>query len=82
MNVSVAFKLLIARFFNSSIILLIVNKDSSKWFKGGDLVYEATVLVGMLAFYAPFMELLYISGIMKWRKKTAEMAKGDECQMT
>ena len=82
MNVSVAFKLLIARFFNSSIILLLVNKDKSKWFKGGDLVYEATVLVGMLAFYAPFMELLYIPGIMKWRKKSAEMAKGDECELT
>ena len=33
MNVSVAVKLTIARFLNSSLVLLFVNNDPSKWFK-------------------------------------------------
>ena len=53
MNVSVALKLTVARFLNSSLILVIVNNESNRWFKGGDLVYDAFILVCLLSVQAP-----------------------------
>ena len=49
MNVSVAFKLTIARFLNSSIILVIVNTEPKNWFKGGNLAYDAIILILLMA---------------------------------
>lgn len=49
MNVSVAIKLTIARFLNSSIILVITNDDPKDWFKGGNLAYDAIILILMMA---------------------------------
>ena len=54
MNISVALKLTIARFVNSSLLLVIVNTDPGKWFQGGGLVYDANILLFMLAFQFPF----------------------------
>ena len=82
MNVSVALKLTLARFINSSAVLIIVNWAAEKWFDGGNLVYDATILIGILAFQAPFMELLYIPGLIKWFKKKKEIAKGPDCRLT
>jgi hypothetical protein len=45
-------------------------------------VYDAMILIVILAFQAPFMEMLYIPGIMKWNKKRKEMSKGDDCKLT
>jgi len=39
MNVSVALKLTLARFINSSILLVLVNRDVKNWYTGGNLVY-------------------------------------------
>ena len=50
MNVSVAFKLTFARFFNSSFVLLLVNEVPTTWFKGGNLFYDAQILIIILAF--------------------------------
>jgi hypothetical protein len=69
LNVSVAFKLTIGRFINSSLVLVIINSNAEKWFNGGDLVYDATILIVLLAFQAPILELFYIPGILKWWKK-------------
>ena len=49
-NVSVAFKLLLARFLNTSLVLVLVNTNPRNWFRGGDLVYEATILIGIMTF--------------------------------
>ena len=49
MNISVAFKLTIARFINSSLVLVLVNSEQRSWYKSGDLVYDATVLICILA---------------------------------
>jgi hypothetical protein len=38
LNVSVAFKLTIARFINSSAVLVAVNNRSELWFEGGSLI--------------------------------------------
>lgn len=49
LNVSVAVKLTIARFLNSSLVLIFVNTTPENWFKQGDLAYDATVLIALLA---------------------------------
>jgi len=49
MNVSVAIKLTIARFLNSSVILVIVNPDPKDWFKGGNLAYDAIILILLMS---------------------------------
>jgi hypothetical protein len=50
LNVSVAIKLTIARFLNSSVILVLTNGDPKKWFKGGSLAYDATILIIIMVF--------------------------------
>jgi len=82
MNVSVAFKLTLARFINSSFVLVIVNNLPTRWFDGGDLVYDAFILILILVVQQPIMEIFYIPGIIKWWKKRSEMAKADDCKLT
>ena len=65
MNVSVALKLSIARFLNSSALLVIVNDKAEEWFSNGSLVYDATVLLGFLAFFNPLYYSLNIWGIYR-----------------
>ena len=36
---------MVARFLNSSVVLLFVYNDPKNWFKRGDLVYDATLLI-------------------------------------
>ena len=83
-DVSVAFKLTIARFFNSSITLTIVNSEAIGWFDGGDLVQDAQVLIAIIMFQASFMEILNIPGIIKWCKirKQKALTESGECQLT
>lgn len=50
MNVSVAIKLTVARFINSSAVLVAVNKNAKNWFEGGNLVYDASMLMIIMAF--------------------------------
>lgn len=79
MNVSVAFKLTIARFINSALVLVFVNENPANWYKGGDLVYDATVLIIILAIQAPLLDAIYIPGLIKKFKIRSERAKGEEC---
>ena len=67
-NVSIALKLTIARFLNTSVILLLTNKDTKGWFDGASLAYDATLLIAIMAFQNPILYLLNIGGIMKKRK--------------
>jgi hypothetical protein len=46
----------------------LVSDLPRKWFDGGDLVYDATILIMMLVFMAPATEIFYIPGILKWWK--------------
>jgi hypothetical protein len=58
LNVSVAIKLTLARFLNSSLILVVTNADARFWFKDGSLVYDATVLIMFMAFLNPILYLI------------------------
>ena len=44
-DVSVALKLAIARFLNQSIILVLVNENTKRWFEGGSLASDASILM-------------------------------------
>ena len=82
MNVSVAFKLTFARFINSSLVLLMVNTTPKTWFKAGDLVYDAQILILILAFSAPAVEVVNLPGIIRWFRVKWEIRKGDDSVMT
>lgn len=81
-NVSVAVKLTIARFLNSSLVLLVVNMDSREWFKNGNLAYDATVLIGLLVVQAPVKIIVWPWGLIKKVRIWMEKRKGDECKLT
>ena len=55
MNVSMAFKLLVARFINSSVIMMAINSDPEVWFKSGGLAYEATLFIGIMMVQTPIV---------------------------
>jgi len=83
LNVSVAFKLTICRFTNSSLLLVILHSHTAEtWFDGGQLVYEATVLILLMALTNPIIYVIDPAGLFKKVKKYIEMQKGDECQLT
>jgi ABC-type methionine transport system permease subunit len=65
LNISIALKLTIARFINSSLIMVTLNSTPESWFTGPSLAYEASSLAFALAFYVPFMELLNIPYLSK-----------------
>lgn len=59
LNVSIAFKLTVCRFLNSSILLLILNwSEPHQWFNSGQLVYEASVLLTVMALGNPIIVLM------------------------
>mmetsp|Transcript_17892 Transcript_17892/g.30406 ORF Transcript_17892/g.30406 Transcript_17892/m.30406 type:complete len:316 (+) Transcript_17892:1730-2677(+) len=82
LNVSVAIKLTIARFINSSVVLVIVNSDAKEWFKGGNLVYDASILIILLTFQQPFLYSINIWGRLRKCKRNTQVALGEECKLT
>lgn len=76
-NVSVAVKLTLARFLNTSIIIVLVNKNTRNWFEGGSVAYDATFLMIIMAFQKPLLYALNISGRMKKRSIDKQIEKGD-----
>lgn len=73
MNVSVAYKLTVARFINSSLVLVVANWNAENWFQAGNLVYDASILILSLAFTYPTTYLLNIGGWVKSYKKCRAM---------
>jgi len=66
LSVSVAFKLTICRFTNSSLLLVILHSETGKtWFDGGQLVYQATVLIVLMALTNPVVYMINPAGIIK-----------------
>jgi uncharacterized membrane protein YqjE len=80
LNISVGLKLTLARFINSSLLLVIINfNNTTKWFDRAGLVYDATLLMMLMAVTDPILYLVNIPGIVKWIKVCIEKNKGDEC---
>jgi hypothetical protein len=81
-NVSVAFKLLVARFLNSSLVLVLINTNPNTWFRGGDLVYEASILIAIMAMQTPVLTIANPVKLIRWYKKRKAIAEGEECKLT
>ena len=83
LNVSVALKLTFARFLNSSLVLIFVNNKPENWFKEGDLAYDATLLICIMAFSPPMKMIVWIPKIVKKIKIYLALKNGhDECKLT
>lgn len=83
LNVSVGVKLTLARFINSSLLIYIININvATQWFDRAGLVYDATVLMILMAVTDPILYALDIPGKVKWFKVCLEKSKGDECKLT
>lgn len=81
-SISVALKLTIARFLNSSFILCLVNTNSKTWFKGGDLVFEANLLMFLMMCQTPVITLMNPTKFIRMFKKRAEKAKGNDSEIS
>ena len=83
LNISVGLKLTLARFINSSLLLLIINFNAAtRWFDKAGLVYDATVLMILMAVTDPILYLINPPGLIKKIKIWAEKNKEDECKLT
>ena len=83
LNISVGLKLTLARFINSSLLLLIINFNvATLWFDKAGLVYDATVLMILMAVTDPILYLINPPTIIKKIKIYIEKSKGEESQMT
>ena len=49
LNVSIAYKLLLARFLNSAILLVLANWDPLTWYEIGGLAYTASVNILLMS---------------------------------
>lgn len=65
LNVSISLKLTLARFLNSSLVLIFVNDDPKNWFKEGDLAYDATLLICIMAVMPSLKMMVWIPRIVK-----------------
>jgi hypothetical protein len=63
-NVSVAYKLTIARFINSALLLVFASvEEADTWFSSGGLVYNATVQIFIMSIVDPIQKILI--GVIK-----------------
>ena len=83
LNVSLALKLTFARFLNSTLILIFTNHEPGNWFKEGDLAYDATLLLCIMAFSPPLKMIVWIPKIIKKIKIYFAVRDGlDKCKLT
>jgi hypothetical protein len=59
-NISVAFKLTLARFINSAIVPLLINRQFDDWNKDGGLASKIFFLTISISFVDPFLYLINI----------------------
>jgi hypothetical protein len=81
-NLSVAFKLTLARFINTAIVPVIVNISSEKWFKEGGLVSDIFSIMISLSFVDPIVAILNIGGIKQSIFKRYYKMQGKKCILT
>lgn len=57
-NISVAFKLTLARFINTAIVPLLINRGFENWLKPGGLVNDIFFLILSISFLDPILYLI------------------------
>jgi hypothetical protein len=81
-NLSVALKLVIARFVNTAIVPVIVNISSNRWFIDGGLVSDIFSIMISIAFVDPIVQLMNIGGAIKKVLAWREERKGKQSRIT
>ena len=81
-RVSVASKLLFARFTNTAIVPILVSRSFSDWQREGGLVGDIFYLMLSLAFVDPIMYLINANNLIKRFKRFLERRKGANSQLT
>ena len=82
MNVNIAFKLTLARFLNSSIILVIVQTHADQWFDAGGLVEDASILILLMTAQYSIVYGANLPGLYKHFMAKYQQSLGQECRMT
>jgi hypothetical protein len=80
-NLSVAFKLTIARFINTSIVPLVVNAEVNRWFVDGGLVSDIFYIMISISFLDPILYALNPFIVIRSYKRYSERRKGRESVM-
>jgi hypothetical protein len=81
-NLSVAFKLTIARFVNTSIVPIIVNIASNRWFVDGGLVSDIFYIMLSISFLDPILYILDVGYFLRLLKRSMERRKGAKSLLT
>jgi len=81
--IAICFKLTILRFFNSTLVLLYINRNNiDEWFNAGGLIYEANMLLAINMCAAPTLTLFEPGIVIKKLKKFYYKCQGDDCKLT
>lgn len=81
-NLSVAFKLTLARFVNTSIVPIIVNVATNRWFVDGGLVSDFFYIMLSISFLDPILYYFDTSHYLRLLKRCVEKKKGEHSLMT
>jgi hypothetical protein len=81
-NLSVAFKLILARFVNTSIVPLIANLAISKWFEDGGLVSVIFYVMLSISFVDPLMNYFDVWYVIRHFRRWNARRQGNACVLT
>ena len=81
-NLSVALKLTIGRFVNTSIVPIIVNISSDRWFTNGGLVSDIFYIMLSISFLDPILYYFDVFYFLRLIKRWWERRKGANSIMT
>lgn len=79
---SVAFKLTLARFVNTSIVPIVVNVAHNRWFIDGGLVSDIFYIMLSISFLDPLLYFFDTGYFLKLFKRCRERRKGPKSLMT
>ena len=80
-NISVAMKLTIARFLNTAIVPILINRSFERWEEEGGLVSDIFYLLITISFLDSFLYLISIPNMTKKVKRFFERRKGANSTM-
>lgn len=75
-NLSVAFKLTFARFINTSIVPIVINVATNRWFVDGGLVSDIFYIMLSISFLDPILYALDPFFVLRMLKRFCARRKG------
>jgi hypothetical protein len=81
-NLSVAFKLTMARFVNTSIVPIVVNLSVGRWFVDGGLVSDIFYVMISISFLDPILYLFDPGYFVRLMKRCIARSKGRNSVMS